>query len=163
MLKFKASLDRVNQRKNAENILKVKEIPCNNRITRLIDGIAPGAFDETSAKAPVSSIFDGYWFFRPFFTPKNKYFCPFRGAFLPLEVSILPPGEIFLPLEVSVFPLGESFLTLEESFFPLEVSILHLEVSVFPLEESFLTLKVSFLPLEVLFAAPEAPLSVFIG
>jgi hypothetical protein len=34
------------RRKNAENILKVKEIPCNNRITRLIDGINPGEFDE---------------------------------------------------------------------------------------------------------------------
>jgi hypothetical protein len=34
-----------NQRKNAENILKVKEIPCNNQITRLIDGINPSEFD----------------------------------------------------------------------------------------------------------------------
>jgi hypothetical protein len=42
MLEYQASLDR----KNAENILKVKEIPCNNQITRLVDGINPGEFDE---------------------------------------------------------------------------------------------------------------------
>ncbi|MDR1955984.1 MAG: hypothetical protein LBQ30_03940 [Treponema sp.] len=41
MLSYQDSLDRGNQRKNAENILKVREIPCNNQITRLIDGIAP--------------------------------------------------------------------------------------------------------------------------
>ncbi|MDR1957085.1 MAG: hypothetical protein LBQ30_09565 [Treponema sp.] len=46
MLKFQDSLDRGNQRKNAENILKVKEIPGNNQITRLIDGINPAAFDD---------------------------------------------------------------------------------------------------------------------
>jgi hypothetical protein len=45
MLSYQDSLDRGNQRKNAENILKVKEIPCNNQITRLIDGINPGEFD----------------------------------------------------------------------------------------------------------------------
>jgi hypothetical protein len=45
MLKFQDSLDRGNQRKNAENILKVQEIPCNDQIMRLIDGIEPGVFD----------------------------------------------------------------------------------------------------------------------
>ncbi|MDR1957195.1 MAG: hypothetical protein LBQ30_10125 [Treponema sp.] len=45
MLSYQDSRDRGNQRKNAENILKVKEISCNNQITRLIDGIAPGEFD----------------------------------------------------------------------------------------------------------------------
>ncbi|GHT85866.1 hypothetical protein FACS1894137_10680 [Spirochaetia bacterium] len=44
-------MDRGNQRKNAENILNVKEIPCNNQITRtfgsrLIDEVKPEAFDE---------------------------------------------------------------------------------------------------------------------
>jgi hypothetical protein len=42
---YQDSLDRGNQRKNAENILNVKEIPCNNQITRLIGGIEAGEFD----------------------------------------------------------------------------------------------------------------------
>ncbi|GHU94230.1 hypothetical protein FACS189479_06700 [Spirochaetia bacterium] len=46
MLSYQESLDRGNQRKNAENILNVKRIPCNNQITRLIDGIKPEAFEE---------------------------------------------------------------------------------------------------------------------
>jgi hypothetical protein len=37
MLSYQESLDRGNQRKNAENILTVKEIPYNNQITRLLD------------------------------------------------------------------------------------------------------------------------------
>jgi hypothetical protein len=41
MLSYQESLDRGNQRKNAENILGVKEIPCNNQITRLLDEIEP--------------------------------------------------------------------------------------------------------------------------
>lgn len=45
MPEYQASPDRGKRRKNAENILKVKEIPCNNQITRLIDGINPGEFD----------------------------------------------------------------------------------------------------------------------
>jgi hypothetical protein len=45
ILSYQDSLDRGNQRKNAENILKVKEIPGNNQITRLVDGTAPGEFD----------------------------------------------------------------------------------------------------------------------
>ncbi|GHV32401.1 hypothetical protein AGMMS4952_22710 [Spirochaetia bacterium] len=39
-------MNRGNQRKNAENILNVKEIPCNNQITRLIDEVKPEEFDE---------------------------------------------------------------------------------------------------------------------
>jgi hypothetical protein len=41
MLSYQESLDRGSQRKNAENILKVKEIPCSNQITRLIDVVDP--------------------------------------------------------------------------------------------------------------------------
>jgi hypothetical protein len=40
---------------SAENILKVKEIPCNNRITRLIDGINPGEFDWNFREGPGSA------------------------------------------------------------------------------------------------------------
>jgi hypothetical protein len=47
MLSYQESLERGNQRKNAENILKVKEIPCNNQITRLLDRVEPSWFDET--------------------------------------------------------------------------------------------------------------------
>jgi hypothetical protein len=43
---YQESLERGNQRKNAENILKVKEIPCNTQITRLVDEAAPEGFDE---------------------------------------------------------------------------------------------------------------------
>jgi hypothetical protein len=46
MLSYQESLDRGNQRKNVENILKVKEIPCNNQITRLLDQVVPEGFDE---------------------------------------------------------------------------------------------------------------------
>jgi hypothetical protein len=69
MLKFQDSLD---QRKNAEHILKVKEIPGNNQITRLIDGIAPGAFDgnfkeglslaEESGVLEQYQVLDGVWY-----------------------------------------------------------------------------------------------------
>jgi hypothetical protein len=45
MPEYQVSLGRGKRRKTAENILKVKEISCNNQITRLIDGIAPGEFD----------------------------------------------------------------------------------------------------------------------
>jgi hypothetical protein len=45
MLGYQESLDRGNQRNNAENILGVKEIPCNNQITRLLDEIEPEGFD----------------------------------------------------------------------------------------------------------------------
>jgi hypothetical protein len=41
------SLDRWKRRNNAENILKIKEMPGNSRIAMLIDGIEPGEFDET--------------------------------------------------------------------------------------------------------------------
>ena len=41
MLSYQESLGRGTQRKNAENILKVKEIPCGNQITRLIDVVEP--------------------------------------------------------------------------------------------------------------------------
>ena len=46
MLGYQESLERGNQRKNAENILNVKEIPCNNQITRLLDEAGPEGFDE---------------------------------------------------------------------------------------------------------------------
>jgi hypothetical protein len=46
MLGYQESLERGNQRKNAENILNVKEIPCNNQITRLVDEVEPEGFDE---------------------------------------------------------------------------------------------------------------------
>jgi hypothetical protein len=45
MLSYQDSLNRGNQRKNAENILNVKEIPCNNQIKRLLDVIEPEEFD----------------------------------------------------------------------------------------------------------------------
>ena len=35
-----------NRRKNAENILRVKEIPCGNRMTRLPGEAGPELFDE---------------------------------------------------------------------------------------------------------------------
>jgi hypothetical protein len=46
MLSYQESLNRGNQRKNAENILKVKEIPCNNQLSRLLDAVEPELFDE---------------------------------------------------------------------------------------------------------------------
>jgi hypothetical protein len=46
MLSYQESLDKGKQRKNAENILRIKEIPCNNQITRLIDEAEPREFDE---------------------------------------------------------------------------------------------------------------------
>ena len=46
MLSYQESLERGNQRKNAENILNVKEIPCNNQITRLVDEAEPEGFAE---------------------------------------------------------------------------------------------------------------------
>jgi hypothetical protein len=46
MLGYQESLERGKQRKNAENILKVKEIPCNTQITRLVDEAGPEGFDE---------------------------------------------------------------------------------------------------------------------
>jgi hypothetical protein len=52
MLSYQDSQDRENRRKNAENILKIKEIPCNNQITRLIDGIEPGEFDKNFRDSP---------------------------------------------------------------------------------------------------------------
>ena len=45
MLSYQKALDRGNQRKNAENILGVKEIPCNNQITRLVDEVETREFD----------------------------------------------------------------------------------------------------------------------
>jgi hypothetical protein len=45
MLSYQESLGRGNQRDNAENILGVKEIPCNNQITRLLDEAGPEGFD----------------------------------------------------------------------------------------------------------------------
>ncbi|GMO16398.1 MAG: hypothetical protein Ta2A_26030 [Treponemataceae bacterium] len=41
MLSYQESPDRGNLRKNAEKMLKVKEIPCSNQITRLIDEVDP--------------------------------------------------------------------------------------------------------------------------
>jgi hypothetical protein len=46
MLSYRESLDRGKQRKNAERILQVKDIPCNNPITRLLDRVEPCGFDE---------------------------------------------------------------------------------------------------------------------
>jgi hypothetical protein len=46
MLSYQESLDRGNQRKNAGNILGVKEIPCGNQTTRLLDEAEPEGFDE---------------------------------------------------------------------------------------------------------------------
>lgn len=46
MLSYQNSLERGNQRKNTENMLNVKEIPCNNQITRLLDCVEPDEFDE---------------------------------------------------------------------------------------------------------------------
>ncbi|MDR2633684.1 MAG: hypothetical protein LBC51_08710 [Treponema sp.] len=43
---YQESLERGNQRKHAEDILKVKEIPCNNQITRPVDEAEPEGFDE---------------------------------------------------------------------------------------------------------------------
>ena len=45
MLSYQETLDRGNQRKNAENMLGVKEIPCNNQITRLVDEVGACEFD----------------------------------------------------------------------------------------------------------------------
>jgi hypothetical protein len=45
MLSYQESLDRGNRRRNAENMLNVKGIPCNNQISRLPDGVAPERFD----------------------------------------------------------------------------------------------------------------------
>jgi hypothetical protein len=46
MLSYQDSLECGNQRKNTENMLNVKEIPCNNQITRLLDCVEPEEFDE---------------------------------------------------------------------------------------------------------------------
>jgi hypothetical protein len=46
MLGYQESLERGNQRKNAENILKVKEISCNTQITRPVDEAGSEGFDE---------------------------------------------------------------------------------------------------------------------
>jgi hypothetical protein len=46
MLSYQTSLDKGNQRKNAENILGVTKIPCNNQITRLLDEVEPQEFDD---------------------------------------------------------------------------------------------------------------------
>jgi hypothetical protein len=44
MLGYQESLNRGNQRQNMENILEVKDIPCNNQITRLLDVVEPEVF-----------------------------------------------------------------------------------------------------------------------
>jgi hypothetical protein len=41
MLNFQQEMQQKNKRSNAENILDVQEIPSNNQITRLLDGIKP--------------------------------------------------------------------------------------------------------------------------
>ena len=46
MLNYQQSLDLGMQRKNVENILNVEKIPCSNEITKLLDEIEPGEFDE---------------------------------------------------------------------------------------------------------------------
>jgi hypothetical protein len=46
MLSYQESLDRGNQRKNAENILGIEKIPCGNHMTRLLDVVEPSEFDE---------------------------------------------------------------------------------------------------------------------
>ena len=46
MLSYQESLELGNRRKNAENMLNVKEIPCNNQIKRLVDVIEPKEFTE---------------------------------------------------------------------------------------------------------------------
>ena len=46
MLGYQASWERGKQRKHAENILTVKEIPCHNPITRRLDEAGPEGFDE---------------------------------------------------------------------------------------------------------------------
>jgi hypothetical protein len=46
MLSYQESLERGNQRENAENILKVKEIPCNNQLTRLLDVVEAEEFTD---------------------------------------------------------------------------------------------------------------------
>jgi hypothetical protein len=64
MLGYQESLDRGNQRKNAENILKVEEIPCNNQITRLLDQVEPegfaGNFQEGIRQAETYGVLDQY-------------------------------------------------------------------------------------------------------
>jgi hypothetical protein len=44
MLDYQEDLKRENRRKNTENILGVKKVPCNNQITRLLDVINPDKF-----------------------------------------------------------------------------------------------------------------------
>jgi hypothetical protein len=64
MLSYQDSLDRGNQRKNIENMLNVKEIPCNNQITRLLDGVEPEEFDENFKEG--ISLAEQYGVFEPY-------------------------------------------------------------------------------------------------
>jgi hypothetical protein len=61
---YPESLNRGNQRKNAENILGVKEIPCNNQITRLLDRVEPegfeGNFKEGIRQAEEAGVLEQY-------------------------------------------------------------------------------------------------------
>jgi hypothetical protein len=50
-----------NQRKNAENILTMKEIPGNNQITRLLDEVAPEGFVENSKRVYNRRKHTGFW------------------------------------------------------------------------------------------------------
>jgi hypothetical protein len=61
---YPGSLNRGNQRKNAENVLRVKEIPCNNQITRLLDRVEPegfvGNFKEGIRQAEEAGVLEQY-------------------------------------------------------------------------------------------------------
>src|SRR5215469_11695352 len=46
MLDCQERLKKKQERSNVENILKVNKVPCNNQITRLLDGIASEVFSD---------------------------------------------------------------------------------------------------------------------
>ena len=73
MLEYQERLKIKKQRSNIETILRVKKIPCNNQITRLLDDMDSGAFAPCICPGERAAAFPGTGkIIRKFLYRKNK-------------------------------------------------------------------------------------------